>query len=436
MIPTPPESAASNPSSERQFVDHGVGPLRIGPDLPAAVEISEFYDNADTPAPEHRLREMAFENEGGALPGRRGLVRRLFGFIGWTISTLFGIISLILLLAIIAAIPILNFLALGYLLDVEGRVARSGRIRDAFPLLDLAPRLGSIALGIWLWLLPVRWLSTAAADARLIDPGATADRLLHGLLRVAVVVIAVHLCLALARGGRLSCFFRPIKNIRWIWRRWQQGNYWNTATAAVSEFVDGLQFTHHFVLGVKGWVGAMIWLAIPTALFAAANKTEGLPILVTISGGLLLVAVLSWVPFLQARFAAENRFGAMFELREIRRLYKHAPISWFVTLLVTLTLALPMYLFKVALPPQDAMWLITVVFIVSIYPVKVMTGWAYHRAVARDRRAHFLLRAPSWLLRTALLMFYVFLLFFTQFIGEHGKGVLFEHHAFLLPVPF
>jgi hypothetical protein len=30
----------------------------------------------------------------------------------------------------------------------------------------------------------------------------------------------------------------------------------------------------------------------------------------------------------------------------------------------------------------------------------------------------------------------VFLLFFTQFIGQHGKGVLFEHHALLLPVPF
>jgi hypothetical protein len=35
-----------------------------------------------------------------------------------------------------------------------------------------------------------------------------------------------------------------------------------------------------------------------------------------------------------------------------------------------------------------------------------------------------------------LVAVYVFLLFFTQFIGQHGKGVLFEHHALLLPVPF
>jgi hypothetical protein len=29
----------------------------------------------------------------------------------------------------------------------------------------------------------------------------------------------------------------------------------------------------------------------------------------------------------------------------------------------------------------------------------------------------------------------VFVLFFTQFIDEHGKQALFEHHAFLLPWP-
>jgi hypothetical protein len=105
-------------------------------------------------------------------------------------------------------------------------------------------------------------------------------------------------------------------------------------------------------------------------------------------------------------------------------------------MLVTLTLALPMYLFKIALPPSDAMWLVTIVFIVSIYPVKVITGWAYHRAVARERRAFFGLRWLTRLVLLPLLTMYVFLLFFTQFIGEHGKRVLFEHHAFLLPSPF
>jgi hypothetical protein len=126
----------------------------------------------------------------------------------------------------------------------------------------------------------------------------------------------------------------------------------------------------------------------------------------------------------------------MFELRKVRALYKNAPFSWTITMLVTLTLALPMYLFKIALPPSDAMWLVTIVFIVSIYPAKVVTGWAYHRAVTRERRAFWGFRLLTRLVLVPLLAMYVFLLFFTQFIGEHGKGVLFEHHAFLLPAPF
>jgi hypothetical protein len=430
---TKPDATQEFAVRRREFIDHGTGPLELSETAEQALEITDFHAEEAVSA-EIEADEVFIADE--SQEPRRSLIRRFFGAIGWTIRTLFGIISLILLLAIIAAVPILNFLALGYLLEVEGRVARSGRIRDAFPLLNVAPRLGSIALGVWLWVIPIRLLSSAAADARVIEAGSRADRLLHGLVNAVAVFISIHICLALARGGALSCFFRPIKNVRWLLRRWREGNYWTTATTAIAEFVDELQIQHHFVLGLKGWVGAMIWLVIPTALFAIANKTEGGPILVTIFGGFLLIAVLGWVPFLQARFAAENRFSAMFELGTIRRLFRHAPLSWFVTVLITFTLAIPMYLFKVVLPPRDAMWLITVVFIVSIYPVKVLTGWAYHRAVAREKRAHLLLRWPSWWLARAALAAYVFILFFTQFIGEHGKGVLFEHHAFLLPVPF
>jgi hypothetical protein len=82
------------------------------------------------------------------------------------------------------------------------------------------------------------------------------------------------------------------------------------------------------------------------------------------------------------------------------------------------------------------MWFVTLVFIASIYPAKVVTGWAYHRAARRGKRAHFLWRWTARSLMVPLVGFYVFLLFFTQFIAEHGKGALFEHHAFLLPVPF
>ena len=96
-------------------------------------------------------------------------------------------------------------------------------------------------------------------------------------------------------------------------------------------------------------------------------------------------------------------------------------------------LALPLYLLKVRLPPDDAMWLVTIVFVISIYPAKVIVGWSYHRAVKRRGQAWFGLCWVGRAMMVPLLGLYVFLLFFTQTISEHGRGALFEHHAFLLP---
>jgi hypothetical protein len=76
------------------------------------------------------------------------------------------------------------------------------------------------------------------------------------------------------------------------------------------------------------------------------------------------------------------------------------------------------------------------VFIMSIYPARVISGWAYSRAVQAEKRPWFGWRWVCRLLGVGLLGAYVFLLFFTPLLGEHGKAVLFEHHAFLLPVPF
>lgn len=356
--------------------------------------------------------------------------------VAWSIRTLFGVVTLILLLAIVAAIPLVNFLALGYLLDVEGRVARTGRLRYAFPLLDRAPAIGSIVLGVWIWIFPLRLMSGAVTDAQLIDPGSTATQVMRWATTLLACVVALHLCGALGRGGGFWTFFRPIKNVRWLLGCIRRGFDWSSAEAHVRRFVASLRLKHHFMLGLYGFVGAMIWLIVPTALFAASNRTEGPSVLVTIVGGLALVLLLGWLPFLQAHFAAENRFRAMFELSTIRRMFRRAPLAWMSALVVIYVLSLPLYLLKVVAPPRDAMWFVTIVFIVSIYPARVVAGWAYSRAARKQVPAWFGFR---WLSRTVsfpLLSLYVFLLFFTQFIAEHGKRVLFEHHEFLLPVPF
>ena len=354
----------------------------------------------------------------------------------WLLRVAFGIPAVVLLLSALAAVPVVNFAALGYLLEAEGRVARSGRLRHGFPLLVWAPRLGTIVLGFAIWLFPLWLLAGYTADARLIDPASPTTRGLERALSIAAVAIGVHLCLALARGGTFGCFVRPLKNVLWFLRRCWSREYWVSAERHVRELLAGMRPGYHFSLGARGFVGALVWLLVPSALFAATRKTEPGPVLLTLAGGAGLVFVFCLLPILQARFAAENRLRAIFEWRQAPRLFARAPLAWLVAFVAVYVLSLPLYLSKVALPPRDALMLLTPLFIVTIYPARVITGWAYYRASSRPERAWLgwsLLSAPLIL---ALLGTYVFLLFFTQFIGEHGKGVLFEHHAFLLPVPF
>ncbi len=357
--------------------------------------------------------------------------------IGWCVSLAFGFVSLIIVLAIIAAIPLVNFLALGFLLEAEGRVARTGKFRYAVPLLALAPRLGSILLGCWGWLLIVRLVADAATDAATIAPGSNVAAGWELALNVVSIGVAGHMILALARGGGPGTFVRPIKNLRWVFEQLATGRYWATAGQAIGEFVAALRLWHHFRLGFLGFLGTFLWLILPTALFAALRDVnQPGQILLTLLGACVLMPVLAWAPFLQAHYACEQRFGAFKELGRVRRLFNHAPLSWLVVTILLYALALPLYLFKIVAPPQDAMWFITLIFITTIYPAKVLIGWAYAQARLRDRRAWFLLRWPCRLVLAPLLFAYLFFVFFTPAIGAAGRRVLFEHHALLLPTPF
>jgi len=371
-------------------------------------------------------------------PARPAWWKRALWWIGRLIRDTFGLVSVIILLAVLAAVPLLNFAALGYLLAAEGRVARGGRLRDGVPLMGIAPRLGSIALGLWLWTLPLRFIAGAVADAEIIAPNGSSLRRLEAVQWILWAAISLHLCLALARGGSPGCFIRPIKNVRWLWRQLRTGAYWTRAGELVNEFLEPLQFGRHWWLGVRGFAVAFVWLAIPSALLAALRKLEPGPGLVTIGGGLLLAWVFGWMPFLQARFAAEQRVRSGLQLKDTRELWRHAPVSWLITTVLIYVMSLPLYLFKIALPPADAIWFVTLVFIATILPTRILTGWAYARAVrkrAAGRRSPFLVRLLCRSILLPLLALYVFILFFTQFIDEHGKRALFEHHAFLLPWP-
>ena len=199
--------------------------------LPPATDIAE--SDATQPGASTALND-------GRLPACPIPWRRPIAFLIWSAQLLFGLASLVFLLSVTAAVPIVNLYVLGYLLEVEGRVARSGRLRDAFPLIRVAPRIGSIALGVYIWTLLLRALAISSANAQIIDPGGPADRRMAVISTVMWALVTIHLCLALARGGGLPTYIRPIKNARWLAARWKAGDYLETASQHVESFVSEL----------------------------------------------------------------------------------------------------------------------------------------------------------------------------------------------------
>ena len=65
--------------------------------------------------------------------------------------------------------------------------------------------------------------------------------------------------------------------------------------------------------------------------------------LVSLPRGILLFLTAIHLPFLQARFACTGKFRDLFALREVRALFRRAPVAFWLALLVTLLFALPLY---------------------------------------------------------------------------------------------
>jgi hypothetical protein len=311
-------------------------------------------------------------------------------------------------------------------------VARTGRLRDGFVGVRKAARVGRIVVGCWLVLLPLRLVSSLATSAQIIDPGGFMARRWRLALLALTVLTALHLVAACARGGKLRYFFWPFSHPFWLARRLRQGPVYAASRDAVWDFVSSLRLPYYFRLGFLGFLGTMAWLFVPVSFLAVGRLFPPAGFV----GAILLGVVAMSLPFLQMRFAAENRFRALFEYRAIRGCYRRAPWAFAFVLLVVLASAIPLYLLKIEMIPRETAWLPSLFFLGFIFPARILTGWAYSRSARRDRPRHWFFRWTGrlWLLPTAT--FYVLIVFFTQFTAWQGVWSLYEQHAFLLPVPF
>ncbi len=348
------------------------------------------------------------------------------------VETALGLIGLPLGLAFLAAVPLLNFMALGYLLEAGGRIARSGQFRDGFFGIRRAGRVSALLGGAWLSILPVLWLSSMVRSAELIDPDSTITRNWRIGLTCALVLVVPHLVLACLWGGKLRHFLLPVLHPVYAILALARGNPLVRARDGVWTFFVDARPWYFFWLGLRGALGALVYLAVPITLLAVGWKAPLLGVL----GFLLLLPVLVVLPMLQMNLAATNRFVAVLDLAAVVRLYLRAPWACVIALFITLLFALPLYLLKVQLVPRDALAFPALIFIAFIWPARLLTGWVYGRAMRRTRRSHWFWWMTAALPVPALVILYAFFVWLSQYVSWFGVSSLYEQHAFLLPVPF
>ena len=358
------------------------------------------------------------------------IVRGILSAMDWV----FGAASLMVGLASLSVIPVLNFLSLGYLLHLSGRVATTGRLRDGFVGVRKASVLGNFLVGTWLVLWPVRIVSGMWQDANLITPGGPTARNWRIVLFLVTALTFWHISWACLRGGRLRHFLWPAPLRFWRWLRNPDKNL-----EILNPVVDcclSLRLPYYFWLGVRGFVGALAWLFVPVVILLLASKLPAGPAaLLSLAGGFLLFLTVIYLPFLQTHFARTGRFESLFALREVRALFCRAPLAFWLALLVTLLFALPLYLLKIELTPRELAWLPSMVFVAFIFPARLLTGWAMSRALRREQPRHFIFRWMGRLAGLPVAGIYVLFVYLTQYLSWNGALSLLEQHAFLVPAP-
>ena len=110
-------------------------------------------------------------SEDGESEPKRGLIRSILRKFAWLISSVFCLVSLIVILAVLTAIPILQLISYGYLLDVSGKLANGSKLRNSLPHFRQMGRIGLAAVAIFLAALPTQALTHLESVANLVNPG-------------------------------------------------------------------------------------------------------------------------------------------------------------------------------------------------------------------------------------------------------------------------
>ena len=286
----------------------------------------------------------------------------------------------------------------------------------------------------WILLLPLRLIADLRYSALLLDNPAGA-RKLGAFCIVGFVLVVVHIGWAIFRGGRIRHFAWPAP-VRLI-KRVRSGGMFAESRDRFFDWIEGFDGRRLAMLGLRELAVAFAWLVIPISMMVIASRLpEGAALLLSVLAGVVLATVLIYLPFLQINAAVDNSMRTGLDVARVRRQFRGAPIAYWLALVLTLVLAIPLYVLKAELIPREAAWLPSIVFVMSILPARLFAAWAVSRGERSETQRHWVFRYSARLFAIPVVITYVFVVYLTQYVSWYGVYSLYEQHAFLLPVPF
>ncbi len=383
------------------------------------------------------MTDLAQESD--ATLKKHGFFKRWLRRLGWILSSIFSLGSLVVLLALMTAIPVVQLVTFGYLLDVSGRLKNGCKLKDSLPKMHQAGFVGLAALAIIIAALPSQLLTHWESVAHIIDANSREAVLLRGAAIASSVLATFYLLWAWIRGGSLKCYLwpQPIRFLREGWR-WST---WKNAPDQLWNFTTAFELPRYFWLGLRGAVGTLIWLTPTFVIILAFREGEsGLAGIVGFLAILCLAFSLLYLPLLQAHFAAENRFSAIFERQKVRQLFAAAPWATLLAMVFALFITpIPLYLLKIEATPREVVWLPCLLFIAFILPARIAMGLAMRRAERKTIRPTMVGKASRFLARIGIagvVAIYVVFVYVSQYTSWDGLLTWVQQHAIFIPVPF
>ncbi len=387
------------------------------------------------------LEDIAFsEADQGSKERGKSWLSLPWRSIAYVTVCVWQITCLLVLLAVAATIPIIQWASLGYLLEAASRVANGRSWREILPGRERAGRIILVLLCLTITWLPV-WLATQYSyQAELIEPGSRIASRWRIAAGTAAILWMIYGLWAIIRGGRIRDFLwpAPIRFLREFIPRILRRSTWHDLEDRLWSVTAGLQVPRLAWLGFRAWLGALIWLAVPATMMVIGMQSYQQPgrVVIGVIGFIAMWWVLLHLPFLQVQMAQENRLRSMFRLSTVRQSFRKAPWAFFFGSLVTLALALPLYLLRIEVIPKELMFLPCLAFVLLTLPAKLCVGWAMYRGQQDKPNRWLLNRYAAWFLQLAIVPVYMLFLYLGSISSWDGPLVVFLQHAFLTPVPF